>query len=124
MSHHATTPPPSTATGHGQIAATLRTTSAWQPPANWHRASNGPSSVRLLGGFLSASRATVNLVSGLPKQSPAAATAPSGGGPRLLAAERAADQVTRAACADRANQLTEAEWTAVLPDVPYDPPCF
>ncbi|WP_050997191.1 MULTISPECIES: WD40 repeat domain-containing serine/threonine protein kinase [Frankia] len=33
------------------------------------------------------------------------------------------DRFTKAACAERANRLTEAEWKAVLPEVAYTPPC-
>jgi WD40 repeat protein len=34
-----------------------------------------------------------------------------------------AGRLVDGACADPADNLTADEWEAVLPDVPYDPPC-
>ncbi|WP_035953284.1 WD40 repeat domain-containing protein [Parafrankia sp. EUN1f] len=43
------------------------------------------------------------------------------GAPRLWDVDPA--RLAAAACAVRTNALTAAEWNAVLPDAPYDPPC-
>jgi hypothetical protein len=32
-------------------------------------------------------------------------------------------QIVAAACAEKTNRLTGAEWKAVVPDAPYTPPC-